>query len=349
MKTYNKLFDKIISFENLLSAAHQAAKGKRSHPSVISFFEKLEDTLYQLQNELQGKNYKPGEYTTFHIYDPKPRLISAAPFRDRVVHHALMNIVAPLLERSFIFHSYANRRRKGTHRAIRRYQNYSRQYDFVLKCDIKKYFPSIDHAILKSLIRKRIACQQTLWLIDTIIDGSNPQEKVCDYYPGDDLFTPDERRKGLPIGNLTSQFFANYYLNLLDHFIKEQLRCKAYLRYVDDFDLFSNAKQQLWDWKEKIMIFLYDYRLNLHPTRCQVYPTNIGYRFLGQIVFKTYRLLPSANVRKFKKRLKQWSKNPPENQQQRIASWVGHASQANTFGLLKSLGLTEKGQQTIFL
>lgn len=339
MKTYKNLFEQITLFENLLSAANKAAKGKRSQPAVLSFFEKLEDNLYRLQNELQGENYKPGEYTTFHIYDPKPRLISAAPFRDRVIHHALMNIIAPLLERGFIFHSYANRRRKGTHRAIRQYQNYLREYDFVLKCDIKKYFPSIDHAILKSLIRKRIACSQTLWLIDSIIDGSNQQEKVYDYFPGDDLFTSYERRKGLPIGNLTSQFFANYFLNPLDHFIKEQLRCKAFLRYVDDYALFSNSKHQLWDWKEKIINFLYDYRLNLHPTRCQVYPTNVGYRFLGQIVFKSHRLLPSANVRKFKKRMKKWGKNPPENLQQRIASWIGHASQANTFGLLTSLDL----------
>jgi len=339
LKTYNNLFDKITSFANLLSAAHQAAKGKRSHPAVISFFEKLEDNLYQLQTELKRKYYEPGEYTTFHIYDPKPRLISAAPFRDRVIHHTLMNIIAPLLERSFIFHSYANRIGKGTHRAIRQYQNYLKEYEFVLKCDIKKYFPSIDHEILKSLIRKRIACEQTLWLIDSIIDGSNEQVKVNDYFPRDDLFTPFKRRKGLPIGNLTSQFFANYYLNPLDHLIKEQLKCKAYLRYVDDFVLLSNSKHQLWEWKEKIKIFLEDYRLKLHPTRCQVYPTDSGYRFLGQIVFKTHRLLPSANVRKFKKRLKKWGTNPPENFQQRVASWVGHASQADTFKLLKSLDL----------
>ncbi len=207
----------------------------------------------------------------------------------------------------------------------------------MLKCDIKKYFPSIDHAVLKSLIRKRISCSRTLWLIDTIIDCSNPQEKVCEYFPGDDLFVPHERRKGLPIGNLTSQFFANFYLNPLDHFIKEQLHCKAYLRYVDDFDLFSNSKQQLWEWKEKIIIFLYDYRLNLHPTRCQIHPTISEYRFLGQVVFKTHRLLPGANIRKFKNRLKKWSKTQPTNLQQRIASWMGHAIQANAHYLLTSL------------
>ena len=337
MKTHKNLFVEISCYENILAAAHQAARGKRSNPAVMAFFERLEDNLFDLQSQLQTQNYKPGKYTTKRIYDPKPRLISAAPFRDRVVHHALMNIVAPLLERSFIFHSYANRKGKGTHRAIRQYQNYLRGCDFVLKCDIKKYFPSIDHTILKSLLRKRIACSQTLWLIDTIIDGSNPQEKVCDYFPSDDLFTPDERRKGLPIGNLTSQFFANYFLNPLDHFIKEQLRCPAYLRYVDDFDLFSDSKQQLWEWKEKIIIFLYDYRLNLHPTRCQIYPTSSGYRFLGQVVFKTHRLLPGANVRKFKKRLNKWNKTQPINLQQRIASWMGHASQANTHYLLTSL------------
>ena len=278
-------------------------------------------------------------YHTFQIYDPKPRLISAAPFGDRVVHHALLNIIGPLLGRSFIYDSYANQVGKGTHKAIRRYQHFLKQFKFELKCDIKSYFPSIDHKILKSLIRKRIACPRSLWLIETIIDGSNPQPRVCDYFPGDSLFTPFERRAGLPIGNLTSQFFGNYYLNPLDHFIKETLRCKAYLRYVDDFVLFSDSKLQLREWKGNIRIFLGDFRLKLQPKRCHIYPSHQGIRFLGQVVYRTHRRLAADNVRKFKKRLRIWKKHPPLNLQQRLASWVGHASQANTFSLLVSLGL----------
>ncbi len=234
MKTFKNLFQKISSFENLLLAAHKAAKGKRENANVLNFFFKLEENLFQLGEELTRQSYRPGSYSTFRIYDPKPRMISAAPFRDRVVHHALINIIEPFFKRSFIFDSYANRVGKGTHKAIRRYQEFLRRYNFVLKCDIKKYFPSIDHEILKQLIRRTIFDQKTLWLLDTIIDGSNPQAPILDYFPRDELFTPFIRRKGLPIGNLTSQFFANVYLNPLDHFVKENLRCQGYLRYVDD-------------------------------------------------------------------------------------------------------------------
>jgi retron-type reverse transcriptase len=339
MKTFKHLFAKIVTFENLLIAAKEAAKGKQEKSNVMQFFAKLEDNLYRLQYELETQCYRPGNYSTFNIYEPKPRMISAAPFRDRVVHHALMNVIGPLLERSFIFDSYANRPGKGTHRAIRRYQQFLKQYEFVLKCDIKSYFPSIDHETLKSLIRKRIGCHKTLWLIDTIIDNSNPQKPKWDYFPGDTLFTPVERRVGLPIGNLTSQFFANYYLNPFDHFIKETLRCKAYVRYVDDFVLFHDSKSQLWDWKEQVVVFLQDYRLKLQAKRCHVYPARVGNRFLGQVVFRTHRRLASANVRTFKKRMRNWQKHPPANLQQRIAGWVGHAKQANTFSLLVSLGL----------
>jgi len=175
-----------------------------------------------------------------------------------------------------------------------------------------------------------------LWLIDRIIDGSNPQVLVSDYFPGDDLLTPVMRRRGLPIGNLTSQFFANVYLTPLDHFIKEQLRCKAYLRYVDDSVLFSDSKPQLRQWKEQIVESLAEYRLKLNPTRVQIFPCAHGLRFLGQLVYRTHRRLPGDNVRRFRRRLRTWEQHPPENLEQRIASWVGHAQQADTEELLRS-------------
>jgi len=213
-------------------------------------------------------------------------------------------------------------------------------YEFPrLKCDIKKFFPSIDHEILKALVRKRIADAKTLWLIESIIDNSNPQEEILDFFPGDDLLTPLERRKGLPIGNLTSQFFANYYLDPLDHFIKEHLRCRAYLRYVDDFALFADSKWTLWRWKQEIEVFLQQYRLRLNERRSAISPTTAGRPFLGQLVFQTHRRLNAKNVRRFKRQLRAWQSHPPENMPQRIASWVGHASQADTFGLLVALGL----------
>ncbi|MFQ5771094.1 MAG: reverse transcriptase domain-containing protein [bacterium] len=339
MKTYKNLFPKILAFKNLLLAAQKAAKGKREKPNVLAFFWRLEENLFELQAQLRDQTYRTGAYFTFQIYDPKPRLISAAPFRDRVVHHALMNIIAPLFERSFIYDSYANRIGKGTHRAIRRYQHFFRKYQYVLKCDIKKYFPSIDHEILKSIIRRRIADARTLWLIDLIIDGSNPQEFVLDYFPGDDLFTPLCRRKGLPIGNLTSQFFANLYLSDLDHFVKETLHCRAYLRYVDDFVLFSDYKSELRASKREISDFLERYRLKLHPKRCYIFPAHIDWQFLGLRIFRTHRLLAMENVRKFNRRLRKWRRYPPPNFEQRLASWKGHARQANCYCLLKSLDL----------
>ncbi len=339
MKTSKNLFARIIAFENVLLAAQKAAKGKRENQSVLCFFSHLEENIWQIIAELQHKTYKPGLYKTFSIYKPKPRLISAAPFRDRVVHHALIALVGPVLERSFIFDTYANRTAKGTHKAIERYQRYLQTYAYLLKCDIRKYFPSIDHEILKSLLRKKIACADTLWLIDTIIDNSNPQAEHCKYFSGDTLFTPYERRVGLPIGNLTSQFFANYYLSFLDHYVKEVLHCKGYVRYVDDCVLFSNQKGELWEWKKAIELFLEQFRLILNPQRTELYPATEGRCFLGQKVFQSYRLLPAENVRRAKKRMQCVVIAKPEIVQQRLAGWVGHARQANTRNLLFSLGL----------
>jgi RNA-directed DNA polymerase len=339
MKTAKNLFNRIITFENLLCAAQQAAKGKRERIYVLSFFEKLEDQLFKLADELSTFRYKPGTYQTFTIYEPKRRMISAAPFRDRVVHHALINIIGPILEKSFIHDSYANRVDKGTHRAIRRYQSFLRQFDFALKCDIKKYFPSIDHTILKSLIRHRIQDKKTLWLVDKIIDNSNEQEFVCDYFSEDTLFTPLERRKGLPIGNLTSQYFANFYLDRFDHFIKEELGCRGYLRYVDDFVIFADSKKRLHEVKKRVVHFLDKLRLQLNPSRNMLYPCSVGTSFLGQVIHRSHRRLDGKNVRHLKKRLNAWQIQPPENLYQRIASWLGHAKQADTKELLKKLNL----------
>ena len=154
---------------------------------MLKFFQKLEDNLWQLEKELRERSYRPGKYSTFDIYQPKKHMISAAPFRDRVVHHALINVIGTILERGFIYDSYANRLGKGTHRAIKRYQHFLRRFEYVLKCDLQKYFPSIDHEILKSQMRRKIGDEKTLWLIDTIIDHSNEQEFLCEYFPGDNL------------------------------------------------------------------------------------------------------------------------------------------------------------------
>ncbi|MEW6031220.1 MAG: RNA-dependent DNA polymerase, partial [Chloroflexota bacterium] len=146
------MYQKLCSWDNLLLAYRKAGKGKRGHPNVAEFEYRLEDNLLQLQRELKEQTYQPGEYHSFYIHDPKKRLISAAPFRDRVVHHALCNLIEPIFEKSFIFDSYANRIGKGTHRALDRAQQFARRFKYVLVCDIRQFFPSIDHAILRDIL-----------------------------------------------------------------------------------------------------------------------------------------------------------------------------------------------------
>lgn len=206
MKRYGNLWHQVTDFSNLLAAARQAQRGKRFRENVLAFNYSLEQELEQLKKKLESKTYCPGSYRTFEIMEPKQRMISAAPYRDRVVHHALCNVIVPILERTFIADSYANRLGFGTHRALRRFTEFARSSRYVLQCDLRKYFPSIDHEILKTALRRKIKCADTLWLIDTLIDGSNEQEPIFEYFPGDDLMTPFIRRHGLPIGNLTSQF-----------------------------------------------------------------------------------------------------------------------------------------------
>ena len=224
MKRHGNLWPQLISFQHLLRASQKAKRGKRFRPSVANFEFRLEPELWRLQDELANKTYRPGNYRSFYIYEPKKRLISAAPYRERIVHHALTGILEPIFEPTFIHDSYACRQGRGTHAGVDRCQQFARQFRYVLKTDIRKFFPSLDHEILKKLIARKIKDLGVLWLAGLIIDDSNLQEPMQDWFPGDDLFTPAERRRGIPIGNQTSQFFANVYLNPLDHFVKEQLR-----------------------------------------------------------------------------------------------------------------------------
>ncbi|MDX2303796.1 MAG: reverse transcriptase domain-containing protein [Microscillaceae bacterium] len=352
MKSFKHLYPQIYAFENLWRAAKQAQKGKRYQANVLDFNLHLEQNLFELQHQLQSQTYQPGTYTTFYIYEPKKRMISAAPYRDRVVHHALCNVIAPIFERSFIFDSYANRKGKGTHKAILRYQAYTRNYRYVLRCDIARFFPSIDHQILKALLFRKIVCEPTQRLISRIIDNSNLQEQTGFYFPGDDLFTPGTRRKGLPIGNLTSQFWANVYMNPLDHFIKDDLGL-PYLRYVDDFVVFGQDKAQLQELKNRIRLFLYAYRLHLHPSKSRVHQTWEGLLFLGHRVFSRYRLLHKENLRRFRKRLKhrisdlQKGKITPAFFQNSIQSWLAHAAFSNTYRLRQKI-LTTLASQGLY-
>ncbi len=343
MKRYGHLWSQIICFANLLQAAKQAQRGKRFRNDILKFNANLEIELLQLQTELQTKNYIPGQYKTFEIVEPKRRLISAAPYRDRVVHHAVCNIIVPLLERSFIADSYANRKGFGTHRALRRFTQFTRSSTYILQCDIQKYFPSIDHAILKTLLRRKLKCPDTLWLLETILDHSNPQESLIHYFPGDDLLTPAERRRGLPIGNLTSQFFANLYLNGFDHFVQEQLKISKYLRYVDDFALFGEDKTQLQHARTEIEHYLATLRLKIHPVKSQLFKTHKGPTFLGFRILPQQIRVRTDNLRRAKKRLRKQQQDylthkiPLETLSQSIYSWIAHLEHGDTWQLRKKL------------
>lgn len=333
------LFDRLTSWPNLLAAARKTRKGKRRYEETARFELERERELLRIQEALRTKTYRPGPYRTFYVQHPKHRMISAAPYRDRVVHHALVNVIGPLFEKNFIFDSYANRDGKGTHRAADRYQHYARQYRYVLQCDIVKFFPSIDHEILKRLLRSRIHDPDVLWLCDTIIDASNPQTPIVDYFHGDNLFTPNERRRGLPIGNMTSQFWANVYLHGLDNFIKRGLRRNAYVRYVDDFIIFGNEKSDLFEVRDALTKYLERLRLRIHMNRAQPRPTTRPSRFLGYRCWPAHRYLIKENIRCIRRRIHALQRHyaqggvPWDNVRARLAAWNAHAATANSYAL----------------
>ena len=343
LKCHDHLFGNIASFAALHKAALKAVRGKRAKPGAAGFMANLEKNLISTEARLQSGGWRSGGYTEIEIFEPKHRLVSAAPFRDRVVHHALCSVVAPIFEHGFIADSYANRAGKGTHRAVARYEQYRDRYRYVLRCDIYRYFPAIDHAILKRDLRRRIVCEPTLALLDHIICGSNPQEPVNVFFPGDDLLAVAGRRRGLPIGNLTSQLFGNVYLDGFDHFVKEVLRA-PYLRYVDDFALFADNAEVLREWQARIAQYLQGRRLLLHPEKTFIAPTAEPATFLGYVLLSSgRRRLPEASVRRFRNRLRglrdAWPHGGQDenNIRQRVNAWVAHASHADTWRLRRTL------------
>jgi RNA-directed DNA polymerase len=338
------MYNVLTSWDNLLLAYTKAARHKRGRPNVAAFEYRLEDNLFQLQAELQKQTYQPGPYTSFFIHEPKRRLISAAPFPDRVVHHALCNLIEPLFERSFIYDSYANRIGKGTHRAVDRCQQFARRYPYFLQCDLRQFFPSIDHAILRTSLARKIDDERVLWLVDQILasgQGILSEQYEMVYFPGDDLLAAS-RPRGLPIGNLTSQFWANCYLNSFDHFVKQELGCKAYLRYVDDFILFGDNKRQLWAWLQAIERRLAGLRLTLHP-QAQVKPVGQGIPFLGFVVYPERRRLKRRKGIHFRRRLHHLVTAYADGQinlgqlEACIRGWINHVRFGNTMGLRKAV------------
>jgi len=293
-----------------------------------------------LREELCGRTYVPGGYHSFFIHEPKRRLISAAAFRDRVVHHALCNVIQPLFERSFVPDSYANRVVKGTHRALNRAQEYARRFEYVLQCDIRQFFPSIDHGLLRYILAKQIFDAAVLKLVDDILEsgeGVLSEQYEMVWFEGDDLFAP-LRPRGLPIGNLTSQFWANCYLNEFDHFVKRELRCPGYVRYVDDMLLFGNDKRAMSEWLTRAKRRLATLRLTLHAG-AHARPVREGIPFLGFTVFPERRRLKRRKGIHFQRRLRRLSDDYARGAirldavRATVQGWTNHVRYGNTMGL----------------
>ena len=344
MKRYGNLWEKIIDFSNLMQAARNAQRGKRFRPNVLAFNDQLEPQLIKLQYQLQTQTYHPGTYHTFEIKSPKPRMISAAPYRDRVVHHAVCAIIAPIFESTFIRDSYANRINFGSHRALRRFTHFARSSRYILQCDIRKYFPSIDHDILKTLLRRKLKCSKTLELLDLLIDSSNPQEPRNIHFPGDDLLAPLSRQRGLPIGNLTSQFFANLYMNGFDHFCKEKLHTAKYLRYVDDFALFSDDATVLTNARPRIEEYLADrLRLMIHPIKSQQFETRQGANFVGFRILPNQIRIQSKSLKRGRIKVRELQHRYAQQDitlgalQQSLKSWFAHLNHGNTHHLQQQI------------
>ena len=270
MQTYNNLYQKVYSYHNLFLAYKKARKFKSKKNYVIEFEKDLENNLLKLQKKLKNLNYFPQPLKTFIIKDPKTRKICKSEFRDRIVHHALCNIIGPIFNKIFINDSYANRKNKGTSKALLRLREFIKKttknnskFAFCLKCDIKHYFENVVHEILTSIISKKIKDRKIINLISLILNNHNSSF-------------------GMPLGNLTSQFFANIYLNELDYFVKHNLKIKYYIRYVDDFVILHENKNALEFYKQEINSFLKDnLKIELHKDKSKIYPLNRGINFLG--------------------------------------------------------------------
>jgi len=342
------LHEQICEWENLRLAYTNAARGKRGRGATALFESLLADNLLELEQELCEQTYQPGEYSNFYIHEPKKRLISAAPFRDRVVHHALCNVTVPYFERLFIPDSYANRVGKGTHRAIDRCQQFARKFRYVLQCDLAQFFPSIDHEILRGILKNMLSDESAMWLIDRILfsgRGVLAGEYDMVYFPSDDPSTGSgqgllaaNRPRGLPIGNLTSQLWANCYLNPFDHFVRRELGCKAYLRYVDDFLLFGDNKRELMEWRDAIVRRLAKLRLTIHIGSAHPHPVSTGISFLGFQIFPDYRRVKQRKGFAYRRKLRHLMQAAgQETIRASVQGWLNHVRYADTLHLRQSM------------
>lgn len=290
------VFHEVISVSNLHLAWNEFKKGKRKKDDVAYFELHLEENIFRLHGELSTRTYKHDPYEDFYVCDPKRRHIHKASVRDRVMHQALFRVLYPIFDRHFIYDSYSSRNDKGTHKGISRLRDAVRKVSgnwkkksWTLKCDVRKFFDSIDHSILRALIVQRVTCIDTLWLIDLIFASF---EK--------------EKGKGLPLGNVTSQLFANIYLNELDQYAKHVLKAKHYFRHCDDFVIVHHDKKFLEECIVRVAQFLKEkLRLELHPHKVEIRKVNQGIDFLGYVVLPHAVVVRTKTKRRIRRKIKE--------------------------------------------
>ena len=321
MRRTGHLFEQVTDFGVLREAARRAARGTRSL-AAAEFLADLEANVLHLQRELLERTYEPGPFTTFQLRDPKPRTISAAPFRDRVVHHAVCSAMEPTFERYAVFDSYACRPGKGNRAAMRRAQGHARHQPWFAKLDVQRFFETLPHDVLLGLLRRRFKDRRLLALVGTVLAAGATKPGV-----------------GLPIGNLTSQHFANFALGALDHHALEVVRVGAWVRYMDDMLLFGPDRHQVRRSAHAVEAFLSDeLRLALRHDATVVAPVRVGIPFLGFRVWPRQVRLDGARVRRLRRRLRALDRLPCEEERARSAeSLIAWTEQADTLHLRRAL------------
>jgi len=313
---FGKKYDEIISLDNLLEAWKEFLQGKRNKKDVQIFQMRLMDNIFALHDDLNNLTYKHGGYQAFKINDPKPRDIHKAAVRDRLLHHAIYRILYPFFEKTFIADSYSCQLNKGTHRAINRFRKFSYKVSqnniktcWILKCDIRKFFANINHEILLGILAQYVPDKNISRFLEEVVGSFNTKGK-------DDV--------GLPLGNLTSQLFVNIYMNKFDQFVKHGLKAKYYIRYADDFVIFSGDKEWLEDRIETMRNFLRnELKLELHPDKVFIKTLVSGLDFSGWVNFCDHRVLRTATKRRMMKRI---SENPSPETLNSYLGMLGHGN-----------------------
>ena len=324
MKRYGNLYNTISSLPNLYIAHRHARRGKTRYSEVQYVDKNKDELLKNLHESLVQQTYTTGEYKIKKIYEPKERTIYALPYYpDRIVQHAAMNRLQPIWDKTFIYDLYSAIPNKGIHKAIKRLQLFLKDTEntkYCLQFDIKSYYPSINHAILLSLIEKKIKCKKTLWLINDVIDSLGNETNI-------------------PIGNYLSQYFGNIYLNEFDHWLKEQQKTKYYIRYNDDGIVLSDSKDELWQLLGKIRSYAENHlQLKLNK-KTRIYPVDdVGIDFLGYKTYRTHSLLRKRTVNKFKHKIKtiktSHAKMKPQHIVSSVMSYVGWIQHGTCYNLL---------------